>query len=319
MEYLSSTFPTFHFQIRTKHSSQLSFEACFFASLVPNAYDDDYLRSSLLTMNVEHFSQRTSPSLNDWKKTFSIAKAKEVGSGGSGIVYEINKDLVLKAFAGDENGRDDLQRELEIYEKLQSEDGSEFVVKCIGQWSFGLVLERHCVTLRKYLEGRSPLSPPPFARQLAQDGYGAVQFLQKNGIIHGDVGCKNFLLTIDHRLKICDFAGSKLGDKEAWVSYEARSQHPALVGMGKQPTDKTDIFALGSVFFEIYTCRPPLASASNLEVRQKFSAGDFPYEQLPHKDLRKVVSLCWEGGYEDVSEICSALALLASYDSVCVS
>lgn len=254
-----------------------------------------------------HLPLRTVPSWpDDWKDTFSFARAISVGHGGSGSVFAIDKSKVIKVFSGDEDGQMDLKREREIFHKLQpNEKISSFVVMYGGQWSSGLILERLESTLRQRLMKIIPPSKPNLALHWAKECCAAVKYVHENDVIHGDVGCQNFLISSDNHIKVCDFAGSKLGDSDAWISYEVRSQHPAC--SGQQPTIQSDIFALGSVIFEIFTSRPPFPSASNLLVRQNYLAGNFPLHEVPDLKVRKIIRLCWMREYESVDEICVAL------------
>ncbi|TVY17423.1 Serine/threonine-protein kinase RUNKEL [Lachnellula arida] len=249
--------------------------------------------------------QRVPSRTEDWELTFSIVKAKSIGHGGSGTVFAIDQSKVIKVFSGDTYGKMDLEREKDIFETLQSREFSKLVVNFKYQWTSGLVLERLESTLRQRLVGILPPSQPPLALQWVQECSAAVKFIHSHNVIHGDLGCQNFLVDSDEHVKLCDFAGSRLGDLDAWIAYEVRSQHPKY--SGQQPTIKTEIFALGSVFFEIYTSRPPFPSASNLVIRQKFFAGEFPIQEVPDPDVRHVIQTCWAGEYENVSDICSAL------------
>ncbi|TVY44114.1 Serine/threonine-protein kinase [Lachnellula subtilissima] len=249
--------------------------------------------------------QKVPPRTEDWELTFSIVKAKSIGHGGSGTVFAIDQSKVIKIFPGDTYGNMDLEREKEIFEILQSRESSKLVVTFKYQWTSGLVLERLESTLRQRLVGILPPSQPPLALQWVQECSAAVKFIHSHDVIHGDLGCQNFLVDSDGHIKLCDFAGSKLRDLDAWISYEVRSQHPTY--SGQQPTIKTEIFALGSVFFEIYTSRPPFPLESSLIVRQKFFAGEFPIQEVSDPDVRHVIQFCWAGEYENVSDICSAL------------
>jgi serine/threonine protein kinase len=252
-----------------------------------------------------------SPNNDDWKDSLSFVNAKSLGHGGSGTVFEIDAERVIKVFADDEEGQMDLSREKEIFDKLQSGGGSAQVVKCIEQHGSGLVLERHAMTLRQCLKKLQPSSKHHFALQWAQQSCEGLSFLHENGVYHADVGCQNILLDDKGNAKICDFAGSKIFcpiEKDAWISYEPRSQHPEF--SGQQPTVLTEIFAFGSVLFEIWTSRPPYVDQQTPEVRKKFIAGDFPLAEVKDINMRKIIGKCWKGDYTVVSEILAELKSL---------
>jgi serine/threonine protein kinase len=254
---------------------------------------------------------KNSPNNDDWKDSLSFVNAKSLGHGGSGTVFEIDAERVIKVFADDEEGQMDLSREKEIFDKLQSGGGSAHVVKFMEQHGSGLVLERHVMTLRQRLKKLQPSSKHPFAPQWALQSCEGLSFLHENGVYHADVGCQNILLDDEGNVKICDFAGSKIFfpiEKDAWISYEPRSQHPEF--SGQQPTVLTEIFAFGSVLFEIWTSRPPYVDQPTPEVRKKFIAGDFPLAEVKDIKMRKIIGKCWKGNYTVVSEILAELKSL---------
>lgn len=242
-------------------------------------------------------------SKDDWKTRFSLAGAKTIGHGSSGVVFAIDEQRVIKVFSLEEEGVLDLERERAIYDKLQIDGkSSSYVVKFEEQWGSGLIMERLTGTLRQHLRKLGPFTTPFYARRWIREFCKGLAFLHENDILHGDIGCQNILLDTDDHIKLCDFAGSKLGDEEAWISYEVRSQHPHFVG--KQPTAQTEIFALGSVIYEIWTCRPPYASEPDLVVQQKFLERDFPLSSLNDATIHEVVGKCWLGDYTSVAEVC---------------
>jgi serine/threonine protein kinase len=76
------------------------------------------------------------------------------------------------------------------------------------------------------------------------DACKGLDFLHSKGIMHGDVGCHNFLINGKQHLKLCDFAGSKREGETARICYEVRGQHPDY--QSGQPTRVTELFALVS-------------------------------------------------------------------------
>jgi len=254
----------------------------------------------------------TRPGRDDWKETFSFISAACVGRGGSGSVFAIDKERVIKVFPGDAEGRRDLERELAIYRKLGNGKASEHIVKFHEKWESGLVLDRYDSTLRQLLSLPPEVLPTQLALQWAQEIGHGLKGLHSKEILHGDLGCQNIMVDSSNRTKLCDFAGSSFRDgdiwNDAWVSYEVRSQHPKY--RGRQPTVETEIFAFGSVIFEIWTSQPPYATESDLVVRRKFLAQDFPLLMIEDFRIRDVVRKCWMGEYECVADTCNDLDII---------
>jgi serine/threonine protein kinase len=259
----------------------------------------------LPSLRLSRSASRSPPSKDAWKLSFSFATAKSIGRGASGTVFAVDITRVIKVFADDEEGQQDLAREKEIFDTLQNPIGSEYIIKCEEQWSSGLVLERLVGTLRELLKSfskNSPNSPHPRALQWSLESCKGLAFLHKHKVIHGDIGCQNILVGTDGHAKLCDFAGSMIGDKQAWVAYEIRSQHPLY--FGQQPTIATEIFAAGSVIFEIWTLHPPYVEETDPVVQKKFRAGEFPLDRVNGLGIKKVIGKCWQGSYHGVSAIC---------------
>lgn len=136
--------------------------------------------------------------------------------------------------------------------------------------------------------------------QFAADAAESLSILHSVQIIHGDINSWNFLLTDDFRLCIIDFSGSTI-DGEAGSGFEGfryclpRSFHdPSTV--------RTDLFALGSLLYEIMTGETPYQSCEDQEVEEYFRKGIFP----PTKDVPLLGSImlgCWRGAYESAEAV----------------
>lgn len=244
-----------------------------------------------------------------WERTFKFHTAKTIGRGTSGTIFAIDDTQVLKYFPEDEEGRDDLARELEVFNEVKSCGGSEHIVKFYKKWHSGLVLERHDSTVRKELANfaeKNPGSRHPLALQWSLESCKGLDFLHQQGILHGDVGCQNVLVSNKGHAKLCDFARSSIrGSHARDGGYESRSQHPLYSG---GPRIETEIFAFGSLLFEIWTSRPPYASETDLAVIKKnFLAGEFPLGSVKGMDIEEIINKCWKEGYDKVSTICKDL------------
>jgi serine/threonine protein kinase len=195
-------------------------------------------------MKTSPFKSRSFAIDDSWKSTFDTYDAPSVGRGSSGTVLAINKILVIKVFADDDEGQLDYDRETSIYTELQSEYQSPYIVHFIEEWQSGLVLERLDCSLRLYLRQESQ-HPMEKVLSWMHDACKGLEFLHSKGIMHGDVGCHNFLVNRQQHLKLCDFAGSKREGELARICYEVRGQHPTY--QSGQPTRVTELFALVSI------------------------------------------------------------------------
>ncbi len=94
----------------------------------------------------------------------------------------------------------------------------------------------------------------------------ALRYIHKRGIIHRDVCSKNILLTEKGRVKLIDFglAVTKsgkyraLGERSGTPSYMAPEQIRAL-----EPDERTDIYSLGIVMYEILAGEAPFSGESD--------------------------------------------------------
>lgn len=238
---------------------------------------------------------------------FDDYDADMIGAGASALVLAVNNELAVKLFASGSKHEQDYEREVEIYQKLESNDYSPNIVQFVEVlWGCGIVMERLSMTLRQQL--RLPVDDIRLEDQWMKGTAAGLQFLHVQGVLHGDVGCHNILIDEDQQPKLCDFAGSKIEDKDAWISYHIRNQHPNYAQ--KQPSVTTEIFALGSVFFEIVTRRQPYEHLSDSSVIKKFAIGDFPVHEIARMDVRSIVARCWSSKYVQVSDVCKQLEAL---------
>ncbi len=134
----------------------------------------------------------------------------------------------------------------------------------------------------EYVEGR-PLSevlredgrlPATRAATIAADVAAALGFAHRNGVIHRDVKPGNVLLTADDHVKVTDF-----GIAMAVGSQDHLTQTGAVMGtatyfspeqaQGLPVDQRSDVYSLGVVLYELVTGRPPFVADGPVAVAYK--------------------------------------------------
>eukprot|EP00908_Phaeocystis_cordata_P000184 Transcript_10191.p1 GENE.Transcript_10191~~Transcript_10191.p1 ORF type:complete len:662 (+),score=133.75 Transcript_10191:110-2095(+) len=122
----------------------------------------------------------------------------------------------------------------------------------------------------KYLSERQALS---LFRQIAA----GVQHLHANGVVHRDIKTLNIVLR-DGVPKLCDLGISRFRSSET-VLMNSFAGTPAYLSpemVATQPyTEKTDVWALGVVLYELLALQLPFPGKSLVEISQRISQGAF--------------------------------------------
>jgi serine/threonine-protein kinase len=208
---------------------------------------------------------------------------EQIGSGAMGLVYRarfVKNDrrvalkLLPKEIAANATLAARFQREMEILKDLRH----PHIVHCFGgtcegdQWFYamelvdggslhGLLAEQGKLPWRQVIE---------FAQQVCA----ALEHAHARGVIHRDLKPGNLLLTRAGKIKLADFglalvaaetrltsAGKTLGS----IHYMAPEQI-----QGKPPlSNRSDLYALGCVMFELLSGRPPFTGEAMAEILQQ--------------------------------------------------
>lgn len=85
------------------------------------------------------------------------------------------------------------------------------------------------------------------------------------------VNNNNVLLDWDGNEKLANFAGSSIDSCEPTILPSAHAEHPKL--NVQQPTVLSELFALGSMSYEMETTREPYSDKEDEEVKELFGGG----------------------------------------------
>jgi serine/threonine-protein kinase len=159
-------------------------------------------------------------------------------------------------------------------------------------------------SLRQYLTGRMPL-PTDEALRLADQIAAALAFAHSHGVAHRDVKPENVLVDADGHAKLADFgiallSGARrvtwrwLNDGVGTPDYMAPEQI-----QGKRGDERTDVYALGTMLYEMLSGRVPFSGDNPLAVMNQAVHSAPPplrslrrsvppaLEAVVHKALRK--------------------------------
>jgi eukaryotic-like serine/threonine-protein kinase len=219
------------------------------------------------------------PELSEQGSVRHYRLTRKLGEGGMGVVFEARDDRLdrlvaikrLRAMDSDPSLKERLLREARVAAKishpnicqvyeLAEENGELFVVMELLEGE----------TLAGRIErGTVPLGD---ALQTALGVLGALEALHSRGIIHRDLKPSNIFLT-PHAVKLLDFglARPHLADGHVTLTspgtIAGTPRYMAPESFGDEPVGPAaDLFALGSILFEMLTGRPAFNGRNVVEV-----------------------------------------------------
>jgi WD40 repeat protein/tRNA A-37 threonylcarbamoyl transferase component Bud32 len=233
---------------------------------------------------------------------------EELGRGGMGVVYKaralrLNRIVALKMIlAGAHAGPKATLRflnEAEVVARLRHPNIVQ--IFGVGDHDGRPYVELEYVAggnLARKLDGtpRAAASAAALVEVLAR----AVQAAHSQGIIHRDLKPANVLLTPEGEPKIADFGLAKASDSDIGLtgsdavlgtpSYMAPEQ--AEEG-GRSVGPAADVYALGAIFYELLTGRPPFKAASVFAtLEQVRTAEPLPPSRLEPGLARDAETIC---------------------------
>jgi tetratricopeptide (TPR) repeat protein/predicted Ser/Thr protein kinase len=204
----------------------------------------------------------------------------ELGRGGMGVVYKarqtkLDRLVALKVIRAGEHSSAEERRRFDREARAVARLHHPHVVQV---YDLGEADGRPFFAM-EYVEGTSLARrldgtpwPADRAAALVEASARAIHYAHGQGIVHRDLKPANILLTADGQPRITDFGlakwldgpgkGSETGQALGTPSYMAPEQ---AGGNGRPVGPPADVYALGTVLYELLTGRPPFRAATALE------------------------------------------------------
>ena len=204
-----------------------------------------------------------------------------LAQGGMSDIYRAfdlvrRRDVAIKipdqSMIGDPAQYERFQRELEVLNTLQH----PAILHGLGSGKYNRI--PYLVTefidgqsLRILIDAQAPLPPEqaiPLIRKIA-DG---MAYCHANGVIHRDLKPENILITAEGQPIIMDFglALTKSAHRVTYSNLSATMGTPDYMAPeqieGQRGDQRTDVYALGTILFEILAGRIPFQGDSNMAV-----------------------------------------------------
>jgi serine/threonine-protein kinase len=204
-----------------------------------------------------------------------------MAQGGMSDIYRAfdlvnHREVVIKvpdqAMLGDSAQFERFQRELEVMKTLDH----PAILKGLGSGKYNRI--PYLVTefvdgesLRALIETSAPL-PPDQAVSLIRKIADGMDYCHKNDVIHRDLKPENILITSDGQPVIMDFglALTKGSHRVTYSNLSATMGTPDYMAPeqieGQRGDQRTDLYALGTILYELLVGTPPFSGDSNMVV-----------------------------------------------------
>lgn len=248
-------------------------------------------RPPRLTESAELPSRDGNRTSTDSRWVWPFELLDKLGEGGMGVVYRAryvgNDRIVAVKILPDEVAKNAtllarFEREVELLKNLKHPNiVHSFGGTCESQQRFYAMELVDGGTLADQLNERGHLTWDrviDYGLQICA----ALQFAHERGIIHRDIKPGNFLLTKSGKVKLADFglAAIQAGHRLTAAGKTLGTFHymsPEQI-RGKPPiSNRTDLYALGCVFYELLTGRPPYDSDTVGEILNLHLKAEIPH------------------------------------------
>ena len=203
---------------------------------------------------------------------------KRLGSGGMAEVYcaedqQLGRRVALKLlhrrFADDEQFVERFRREASSAAGLSHPNIVGIFDR--GEWDGTYYIAMEFVegrTLKDIIRERGP-APPEAAADVALQILRAARYAHKHGIVHRDIKPHNVLIDNEGRVRVTDFGIARAGvsDMTETGSVMGTAQYLSPEqAQGKPVDERSDLYSIGVVLYELLTGRVPFDAESPVSV-----------------------------------------------------
>lgn len=257
--------------------------------------------------------------LSDWGINYEeLVIGKKIGDGRTGQVYEgkWHGDVVIKIYHIPHPTREQLaqfRREVQMLRKVRHENIVLFMGVCMNPPNLCIITEYlKGKSLHFYIHEQGKAFTERQSMLIMEQVSAALGYLHHRGIIHKNLKSKNIHLN-DKKAVICDFGiGSmtdlklKKGEKGFEVLFNVnlyylapeiiRKLQAIVAGKDKgeiELSEATDVYALGTVWYEILAGHWPWPGHSPEQVWWHLSKGLVPDVSSASPELGRLLHSCW--------------------------
>ena len=224
---------------------------------------------------------------------------EKLGSGGTSIVYK-GQDLLLNRMVTIKILREEYANNADFVRRFRHEAQAVASLShsnIVSVYDVGFEESMHYIVM-EFVEGeslkdyirRKGVLPVPEACNIISQILAGVQHAHEHGIIHRDIKSHNILLSKDGRAKVTDF-GIAVGMSDVTLTYNTSSRIMGSVHyispeqvQGQPVTEKSDIYSVGVVFYEMLTGRLPFLGETPISIAMQHVQGELiPPHQINPK------------------------------------
>ena len=253
---------------------------------------------------------------------------EELGKGGMGTVYKVydkkvQEDVALKLLnpdvASDEKTIERFRNELRLARKIVHKNVCRMYDLNEAEEKYFITMEyvsgenlKRFIKMAGHLSAGKSIS---IAKQICE----GLAEAHRLGVIHRDLKPQNIMVDREGNARIMDFGVARSLKAEGITGHKGVVGTPEYMSPeqvdGKKADQRSDIYALGVILYEMVTGRPPFKGSSSLStaLKHKTEPAPDPREidsQIP-EELSKVILRCMEKDreqrYQDTEQLLSDL------------